>query len=353
MPTIREMKEIYKHIVTDDKLNGKFKLLTESPLFDPAKNIIANICALMEDTDGNFVKDFQSTGFDSRLWEIYLFIFLTENQFTIINDENRPDFHVKKDEYEFFIEASLSAEKEDELYTEEFIRQSVENNDLEIQKLLTNYYSIRLGSVLFSKLNKKYWELPWVQDKPLLIAITPAHNYMAKFLPDAKIMEYLYGIKVISKETEEGLVHLRDEVVEEHKFQNKVIPSNFFTHPDTENISAIIFTNNCDLHKFNRMAYEHSLTDEDLIMVRSGYKYDDSKENAKAKDFAYQVKKGHSIEDWNESLTIFHNPNAKFPLNKNAFQNVRQIWLNDNNEFEGIMMKNFVYHSITGTSQLQ
>lgn len=346
------MNEIYQHKVAENKLDSKFKLLSESPLFDPAKTIIANICALMTDGDGNFLKDFQSTGFDSRLWEIYLFIFLVENEFEIVNEENRPDFHVRKNGYEFFIEASLSAEKENELYSEEFIKQSVENNDLEIQNLLTNYYSIRLGSVLFSKLNKKYWELPWVQDKPLIIAITPAHNYMAKFLPDAKIMEYLYGIKIVTQETEDGLEHIRDEVVEEHKFGDKVIPSNFFTHPDTENISAIIFTNNCDLHKFNRMGYEHSLTDEDIIMVRSGYKYDDSKDNAKAKDFAYQVKKGHSTEDWNESLTIYHNPNAKIPLDRKAFINVRQMWVNDEGQFEGIMMKNFVYHSITASSKL-
>ena len=34
------MENIYNLIVTDDKLNEKFKLLVENPLFDPAKNII-------------------------------------------------------------------------------------------------------------------------------------------------------------------------------------------------------------------------------------------------------------------------------------------------------------------------
>ncbi len=68
------MEDIYKIIVSEDKLNRKFKLLTESSLFDPAKNIIENICILLNDQDGNFIKDFQSTGFDARLWEIYLYI---------------------------------------------------------------------------------------------------------------------------------------------------------------------------------------------------------------------------------------------------------------------------------------
>jgi len=346
------MKDIYKKIVSEDKLNKKFKLLIESSLFDPAKNIIENICSLIDDQDGNFIKDFQSTGFDARLWEIYLFIFLLENQFQFIKDQNRPDFHVKKKEYDFFIEASLSAEKIDEKYSEEFIKESIEKMDLDVQKDITDYYTIRLGSVLFSKLNKKYWELDWVKDKPLVFAITPSHNYLAKFLPDAKLMEYLYGRKIITKQTEKGLEHIKTEIVKEHTNDDKIISSNFFSHPNTENVSAIIFSNNCDLHKFNRMGYEHKLSKKELIVFRIGSKYDDSKPNAPAKDFTYQVKKGKSIEDWNESLTIYHNPNAKFLLDRNTFQNVRQIWMNDDGEFYGIMMKNYVFHSITTSTEI-
>jgi hypothetical protein len=346
------MKDLYKIIVSENKLHERFRLLNECSLLDPAKNIIENICLLFNDKDGNFIKDFQSTGFDARLWEIYLFIFLFENQFEVIDDVDRPDFHVKKDGYDFFIEASLSAEKEEEKYSLEFIKKAVEKNDLTIQKELIDYYSIRLGSVLFSKLNKKYWELEWVKGKPLVLAITPSHNYMAKFLPDAKIMEYLYGVKMITKEEDGKLIHVKNEIVEEHIHGEKTIPSNFFSHQDTENISAVIFSNNCDLHKFNRMGYEHSLTKKNLIIIRSGYKYDDSEPNAKAKDFTHHVEKGKSIEDWNESLTIYHNPNAKIPLDRNKFHNVRQIWLNDDGEFDGIMMKNFVFHSITISSEV-
>ncbi len=346
------MENIYKKIISEDNLNKKFKLLTESSFFDPAKSIIENICILMNDQDGNFIKDFQSTGFDARLWEIYLYIFLLENKFQFIEDKNRPDFHVKKKEYDFFIEASLSAEKIDEKYSEEFIKESVEKMDLVAQKDIMDYYSIRLGSVLFSKLNKKYWELDWVKDKPLVFAITPSHNYMAKFLPDAKLMEYLYGKKIITKRTEKGLEHVKTEIVKEHKNDEKIIPSHFFSHPNTENVSAIIFSNNCDLHKFNRMGFEHKLSDKELIIIRSGSKYDDSKPNEPAQDFTYQVEKGKSIEDWNESLTIYHNPNAKFPLDRNIFTNVRQIWVNDDGEFDGIMMKNYVFHSITLSAEI-
>ncbi len=101
------------------------------------------------------------------------------------------------------------------------------------------------------------------------------------------------------------------------------------------------------------MGYEHKLSEKELIIVRSGSKYDDSNPNAPAKDFSYFVEKGKSIEDWNESLTIYHNPNAKFPLDRNIFHNVRQIWINDDGEFDGIMMKNYVFHSITMSAEIK
>ncbi|QGK75021.1 hypothetical protein [Flavobacterium sp. SLB02] len=346
------MKNIYDLLVPEKNLHARFKLLTESNLFEPARNIIENICNRFDDKDGNFIKDFQSTGFDARLWEIYLFIFLFENNFEQIDDVNRPDFHVQKNGYDFFIEASLSAEKEDERYSREFIKEAVEKNDLKIQKELIDYYSIRLGSVLYSKLNKRYWELDWVKGKPLILAVTPSHNYISKFIPDAKIMEYLYGIKITSEEIGGLLLNAKNEPVEEHIHEGKTIPSNFFSQPDTENISAVIFSNNCDLHKFNRMGFEHNLSKRDLIIIRSGYEYDDSKPNAKAKDFAHQVKKGEVTENWAESLTIYHNPNAKIKLDRNIFENVKQIWVNEKGDFDGIMTKKFVFHSITITSEM-
>lgn len=346
------MRNIYDLLVPEEKLHERFKLLIEAGVLEPAKNIIENICNLFEDKDGNFIKDFQSTGFDARLWEIYLFIFLYENNFEQIDDVNRPDFHVKKNGYDFFIEASLSSEKEAERYSREFIREAVEKNDLKIQKELIDYYSIRMGSVLYSKLNKRYWELDWVKDKPLVFAVTPSHNYISKFIPDAKIMEYLYGVKITSDEIDGLLLNAKNVVVEEHIHEGKIIPSNFFSQPDSENVSAVIFSNNCDLHKFNRMGFEHKLSERNLIIIRSGFEYDDSKPNAKAKEFTYQVKKGEVTENWAESLTIYHNPNAKIKLDTSVFENVKQIWVNEKGDFDGIMTKKFIFHSITGASEI-
>lgn len=163
------------------------------------------------------------------------------------------------------------------------------------------------GASFFSKLNKKYWELQWVKGKSLVFAISPFHNYLAKFLPHSKIIEYLYGFKHNTEITEKGLELKNVEAVEEHKHGVKEIPSNFFSQENVENISAVIFTNNSDLHKFNRIGQELELSTEKIIMVRSGLAYNPDP-NSTHTEFTHNIIPGKVQEDWNESVTMFHNP---------------------------------------------
>jgi hypothetical protein len=68
------MKNIFKHRVSKDKLNAKFLLLDECVVYNPAKEMIEEISNEFEDKDGNFVQQFQTTGFDARLWELFLLV---------------------------------------------------------------------------------------------------------------------------------------------------------------------------------------------------------------------------------------------------------------------------------------
>jgi len=341
------MKEIYETKTKEEKLHPLFKILRDHKPMQPAKLMIENIAAEMDDKDGNFIQQFQTTGFLPRIWEIFLFKFLQENGFAFIQDNPRPDFHITKNEKYFFIEASLSNEIEVAKFSRADIKKALETKDEKLEKDLIDHYIIRMGSVLYSKLCKKYWELDWVKDKPLVLAITPAHNYLANFLPDAKIIEYLYGLSHKGELNESGELILKSiEKIESHSFEKKEIPSNFFSLPDTENISAVIFTNNADLHKFNRMGYQNGLSDECIIMERAGLAFDWTP-NSPGKEFGQSIKPGDIQEDWNESVTIFHNPNAKIPLDMDLFENIRQVYLNDEGRFDGPMPEFFVFHSKT------
>ena len=340
------MKKLYDNIVAEDKLSTKFKLLKTAKQLDPAKKLIEMIVEDMDDNDGNFIQQFQSTGFSSRLWEIFLFKFLEENGFNFDRSKNRPDFHVFKNGCDFFVEASLSNEVANEKFTKEFILEAQKNKDLRVQNELIEYYVMRMGSVLFSKLQKKYWELEWVKNKALVIAITPAHSYLSSFLPDSKIIEYLYGITYEPKSEEESNIPVRIVRTDNHRFGEKEIPPVFFQQPDAEYISAIIFTNNSDLHKFNRMGYQNGMSDEFIVMERGGLAFGGE---ALAVEFSQSVIPGEIKEDWNEGVCIFHNPNALIPLDHNLFENIRQIWIDENGDLDGPMPKFYPFNSITAS----
>jgi len=340
------MKDIFKYVVKEENLSKIFKILVSHPPLDAAKNLVLEIAEQMNDKDGNFIQQFQTTGFYPRLWEIFLFKFFKENGINIIEKYDRPDFHLEKDGVEFFVEASLSNEKENDKFSKEYIVEMLDKQDYNAQQEMTDYYVIRMGSVLFSKLNKEYWKLEWVKNKPIIIAITPAHHYLANFLPDAKVVEYLYGLEYESEEKPEGLFLKKINKIEVHKFGEKEIPSNFFAQPNAEHISAVIFTNNSDLHKFNRMGYQLGLTNNEIIMERAGLAFDET-ENSYSKEFTQSVIPGDFKEDWNESVSIFHNPNAMNPLDRNLFLNVRQVWIEEDGRLGGNIPKFFVFHSKT------
>ena len=340
------MNDIFKHVVSEEKLSKTFQILENYPPMTAAKNIIEAIAFEMIDIDGNFIQQFQTTGFSSRIWEMFLYKFIQENGFKFIEKHNRPDFNIEKDSVELFIEASLSAETGNDKFTKEYIQEAITTRDLNIQQEIIDHYVIRMGSVLYSKLQKKYWKLPWVKGKPLVLAIAPSHHYLANFLPDAKIIEYLYGFSYEKETTDNGMDIKKVEKIDFHTYEEKEIPPYFFSQENTENISAVLFTNNCDLHKFNRMGYQLGMSDHSMIMERVGFAFDKDS-NLYGKEFSQSIIPGEFKENWSESVSIFHNPNAKIPLDRNLFKNIRQVWINENGEIHGTMPYFFAFHSKT------
>jgi len=59
--------EILVPCVSEDKLHNHFKVLTESESYSPARGLVKEISFAFTDLDGNFRKDFQTTGFDGMI----------------------------------------------------------------------------------------------------------------------------------------------------------------------------------------------------------------------------------------------------------------------------------------------
>lgn len=73
--------DFFKPLAEDKYLHPSFKILATEDRYSPAREIISAMMRSYEDLDGNFVQQFQTTGFDARLWELYLFAAFTELNF--------------------------------------------------------------------------------------------------------------------------------------------------------------------------------------------------------------------------------------------------------------------------------
>src|SRR5690606_8031338 len=106
------------------------------------------------------------------------------------------------------------------------------------------------------------------------------------------------------------------------------------------------FFNEKPLWKFNRMGYLDT-DSESSLMARYGFQFDSSPGALKPKEYNYIVNSDNHTEDWKEGVSIFHNPNALVPLEKNIFDTYRQIWIGENGAYEGYTPDFFPFTSQT------
>lgn len=312
---------IFEPIVTEDKMLEDYKLLVSSEIFSPAKELIQEIAYSFEDSDGNYIEQFQSAGFNARLWELYLYAFFHEMDFMINREFNAPDYVIEKAGVRLCIEAVTVNPSQHVVDEEE------PSTTDEMEKLLLDYMPIKYGSPLYSKLQKKYWEKEHVAEHPLLIAIHDFHQKDSMMWSRKALEAYLFGARRTYKFTLESGLCENIDIVEEHRWNEKVIPSNFFSQPNSENISAVIHSNQATIGKFLRMGYLAEFGRQDLEIKFVGQAMYDN--NQAYIDFEKNVSPEEYEEFWKDSITIYHNPNALYPLDYDLFPNVAHVFFSE------------------------
>ena len=73
--------DFFAPAVSAQKFSDVYIRLATEEGFSPARGLIEAMMHYYEDVDGNFVEQFQTSGFDARFWELYLFALLTEEGF--------------------------------------------------------------------------------------------------------------------------------------------------------------------------------------------------------------------------------------------------------------------------------
>lgn len=320
--------DLFTPVVPYEKMHPGFAKLCQSKAFDPARRQITEIMPHYVDVDGNFIEQFQSSGFDARLWELYLNSYLVEEQLFINREHDRPDFIVTKYGKSVAIEATIVGRRSDNPISYFKTTPSLPENENEVRRRLEHEIPIRFGSPLFTKLQKRYWELGHVIDLPLVFAIADFHDDQSMIWTLTALINYLYGVKHDFHFDAKGQLIITPLKIEKHKVGEKEIPSGYFFQPDAEHVSAVLFSASGTISKFNRMGRQAGFKAPGVVMIRVGTHHDHDPNAHLPKSFKYLVDES-SNETWGEGVSMFHNPNALHPVPRELFPSIAHHTFHD------------------------
>ena len=295
-----------------EQLNPDFLQLARLEAYSPAREIIEVMMRWYDDTDGNFIEQFQTTGFDQRIWELYLFAVFTEMGYQLDRREVIPDFICSGLNEVIAVEAVTVGPTR---RGREIVDPPRCTSPEEIQIYLRHYMPIKFGSALFSKLKKEYWKRPHVTGKPLVFAIEDFSSPASLVHSRSALECYVYGYQHDWSFDSNDILVITPKKLKTHTWGGKEINSGFFDLPGAENISAILFSNSGTIAKFNRMGILSDFGSKRVLLVREGTSVNSDPNAVEPRKFRHIVSAPNYSETWTEGLDVFHNPKAINPLN--------------------------------------
>lgn len=297
--------DFFTHVVAEDRLNPIFRALSTEEKYSPARELIEAMMRFYEDTDGNFVEQFQTTAFDARIWELYLFATFTELGYAPASNLAIPDFLFSGPSGSVGVEAtSVNPPNTGGV--------KPPDNKAGLIAYMENYVPIKLAGVLRRKLQKKtpYWKAAEMKDVPFVIAVQDFHSPGKMRAITFAMTEYVFGVRHSIDENGPLI-----EWIKEHVWGNRREKSGFFRYPNAENISAVIVNAQGTLPKFNRLGYLARFGSRRVRMVRTGFARDEGNlENPVPKPFEHKVHEPGYTETWVEGMVVLHNPQARIKL---------------------------------------
>jgi len=329
-------RDLFVPVVSEEKFAPHFRtmLLRGSA---PSRGMMNDVFASFDDVDGNFVEQFQSTGFDARVWELYLHAYFNDVGFMVKRGRPAPDFVLQGIGHDLSVEAVTA--NPSPLATEAL-------GDLDAPEQQERAV-IRLGSALYSKLAKRDWERPDATGMPFVLAVAPFYDPDASQISSSPLAQYLYGSKHAPVFDAKGRLYLLRTHVESHTAGGKTIPSAFFSQPQVENVSAVLFSNAGTVPKFSRLGQQGRHRADEVTMLRIGLCHDHDPDAVRPIRFEYTVGDGRHVETWGEGLTLFHNPFALRPVDDDVFADIAQIWEPPEGPVRQLLPSFFPYQSRT------
>ncbi|MBO6756391.1 MAG: hypothetical protein JJ902_08700 [Roseibium sp.] len=294
----------------DRTLNPIFENLRGTLHSTAARTVLQEIAHWFIDRDGNFVRDFQTTGISARLFELYLFRAFHALDFSVDQSIAVPDFVLKRGDITLYVEAT-TANPVDTMDIDLLAGPTPPPEDF--WRFIENDMPVIFGSPLYSKLKKKYWEKEPVKGHPFAIAIADFHAPASMIWSHTALSIYLFGISVERSVGPHGEEIALPRPLKIHRRGEKVIQAGFFDLPDTRHISAILFSNAATKAKFTRMGTLAGFGHPECSVHRKGGLSNPEPGALSAIPFECNIEDGAYEEDWADELEIYHNPNALIP----------------------------------------
>jgi hypothetical protein len=300
--------DLFAQRAPDTKLNPRFRRLADEEDYSAAKSLVRELMHWHEDVDGNFVEQFQTTGFDARMWELYLFATLAEAGLQVEHPRPAPDILAKGIHGEFTIEATTINPTTGSSDTP-----PIPTNAADMAAYIRHYLPIRYAGPLTTKLAKKYWTRDAARGKPLVLAIQDFHAPLSMTYSYPALPMYLYGVTHTPHRDSARRLIIEATPIANHRWGTKDVPSGFFSLPDAENVSAVVFNNSGTLNKFNRMGVGAGFGAANITLIRRGTLWDPNPDSSTPTPFEEVIGEGNP-ETWVEGMDVFHNPNALYPF---------------------------------------
>lgn len=344
-----EAVDFFTPVVPAARLNRDFAAVTSSEGYSPAVELIKPMMRWYEDADGNFVEQFQTTGFDTRLWELYMFAALVEAGYVFDRKIAMPDFCSRNAFGELCIEATTV--NPTRTPAGDLVPPPPQDTPEQMEAFQRHYMPTRYASPLTTKLGKKYWERDHVKGRPLAFAIQDFHAPNSMVMSRTALPIYLYGRVWDWHKDAQGKLVIVPQRIEEHVWgQTKRVQSGFFSLPGAENVSAVIANASATISKFNRMGLLAGFGSKRVRMVREGTAANPDPNSEVPQVFVHDVNAPDYSETWIEGMDVFHNPHALHPLDPEMLPGAAHHRLDDEGQVVSLIPQWQPFGSVTRIS---
>jgi hypothetical protein len=301
--------DLFKPVVKISALNPSFVTVMSHPAKEATRGMMRETFKTFKDVDGNFIQQFQTTGFDPRVFELYLHALFSALNFRVSRPKPAPDFLIENKICSITVEAVVANPPDGFVPPkDDYVGKSLEGP---LEQKQIERFPEKMWNSLKAKLNKGYWRLPEVVNRPFIIAIQSFAHPSSLLHSEASMISFIFGL------TDLRWVQSESDTFEIQ--ESDYLRPGFFNEAGSEYVSAIVFSNSGTTGKFSRMGQQGSHRDAKVTITRSGFCFDHTPHALLPAKFDYLVGDDRFIETWDQGISVFHNPKALHPLPMGIF----------------------------------